>query len=337
MVLAPYQSIPHFKSFGNPMICLNQNETLNVQLGTAVTVDVVLTYADHTATTFNANGSNVSITTTANTTILSGPEASTQRQLKFLSLRNRDVLTTSVTLKKNVAAVEYLLTAPIILKAGESMHYTDQAGFIFYDWNGRTHLSQPCGAQQAGGVYYPVLYGVFASNTTSTNPVGARVISSGGETVATYIGRAPKTTKRILVKYRTCNNSVSATWGELAVATGTPIIGAGTNLTVLGFNGTNNAIANSYTSGTAQLQGIYSNYIDLSPGQTLLEGDDTWILIGNLGTTGANIRCTGVPDDLQTGLSLSTFTRPSLNIGKSVAYALDTVANASPYISVSYT
>jgi hypothetical protein len=319
------------------MISLNTNETLNVQLGTAVTVDVVLTYADLTGTTFSANGSNVSITTTSNTTILSGPAASTQRELKFLSLRNRDVITTSVILKKNVAAVEYFLTAPILLKAGESVHYTDQAGFIFYDWNGRTHRSEPCGAQQAGGVYYPVLFGPYSANSLATGATGFRVIDSGGQTVATYIGRAPKNTKRVLVKYRTCNNSVTATWGELAVATGTPIIGAGTNLTVLGFNGTNNAIANSYTSGVAQLQGTYSNYIDLSPGQILQEGDDTWILIGNLATTGANIRCLGNPDDLQTGLSLAATTRPSLNIGTAIAYSLDAIGNVAPYISVSFT
>lgn len=331
-----YQSVPHLWSIGNPMIIINTNETINVQLDTAVSVDIVHSYVDITSTTFLANGGNVNISTTANTIIMAPPAASTQRQLKFLSIRNRDIITTGLTIKKNVASVEYLLTAPIILKAGESLHYTDQAGFIFYDWNGRTHATNPCGVQQAGGVYYPVLWS-FASTTSGVNPIGFRVLDSGGQTVATYIGRAPKTAKRVMVKYRTCNNSVTATWGELAVATGTPIMGAGTNLTVLGFNGTNNAIANSYTSGTGQLQGTYSNYIDVAPGQTILEGDDIWILIGNQATTGANIRCLANPDDLQTGLSLSTGTRPSLNIGKAVAYALDSVLNTSPYISVSYT
>lgn len=319
------------------MISINTNETINVQLSIAVSVDVVHTYADHTSTTFTANGGAVNISTTANTIIVSPPAASTLRQLKFLSIRNRDILTTSVTLKKNVASIEYLLTAPIVLKAGESLHYNDQSGFIFYDWNGRTHLSEPCGAQQAGGIYYPVLWPLSLPSNGGVTPTGFRVINNGGETIATYVGRAPKNTKRVMVKFRTCNNSVTATWGELAVATGTPIMGAGTSLTVLGFNGTNNAIANSFISGTGQLQGTYASYIDIAPGQTLNEGDDTWILIGNQATTGCNLRCLGNADDLQTGLSLSTVTRPSLNIGKAVAYALDAIGNTSPYISVSYT
>lgn len=319
------------------MISIQTNETINLQLGTAVSVDVVLTYADHTATIFTANGSNTNIATTANTIIVPPPASGVQRQLKFLSVRNRDIITTSMQLKKNVASVEYMLTAPIILKAGESLHYNDHSGFTFYDWNGRSHRGAPVGAQQAGGIYYPQLWSAYATNTVSSNPTGARIINNGGETLATYIGRAPKNTKRVMVKYRLANTTSAVTWGELAVATGTPIIGAGTSLTVLGFNGSNNAIANSYPSGVLVLQGTHACHIDIAPGMTLQEGDDTWILIGNEATTGANLRTCGTADELQTGLCLTTVTRPSLNIGKAVSYSLDGAANLSPYLSVSFT
>lgn len=319
------------------MISIQVNETLNLQLTTAVTVDVVLSYADYTAVTLTANGGQTTISTTANTTILEGPASGTQRQLKFLSIRNRDVVTTGLTLKKNVAAVEYLLTAPIILKAGESLQYQDQSGFLFYDSNGRTHLSSLNGPQQAGGVFFPVVFGPYGHLDNISNPTGARILHADGETVATYIGRAPKTSLRMMVKYRTCNASATVTWGELAIATGTPILGGGTTLTVIGVNTTNNAIANSFPAGVNILQGTYSNYIDVAPGQTLQEGDDTWILIGGAATTGANIRCVALGDALQSGCCVKAVTRPSLNIGKGVVYDLEDAANLSPYISVSYT
>jgi len=321
------------------MIAIQTNETINVQLGTAVSVDVILSYVDHTGTTVTANGSVVNISTTANTTILPSPAAlGTLRQLKGLSIRNRDVLTTELTIKKNVAAVEYSITAPIALRAGESLQYTDQAGFLLHDSNGRTHQAVPCGNQPASGIYFPVLFGPYVYTTTGVNPTGYRILSLGGETVATYIGRAPKATSRVTVRFRACNSSITATWGEIAVATGTPIMGAGTTLTVRGFNGSNNAIANSY-SGAQQgsVNGIYTTLVPISPGQTLNEGDDVWILMGNQAATGCNVRCLAVPDELQTGLCLNATTRPSLNVGIGVAYALDGVANLSPYISVSYT
>lgn len=319
------------------MIAIQTNETINLQLSTAVSVDVILSYVDHTGTTVAANGSVVNISTTANTTILTPPASGTLRQLKGLSIRNRDVLTTELTLKKNVASLEYMITSPIVLRAGESLQYTDQAGFLLTDWNGRTHQAVPCGNQQASGIYFPVLFGPCAYTTTGVNPIGYRILNAGGETVATYVGRAPKATSRVMVRFRTCNTSVTATWGEIAVATGTPIMGAGTILTVRGFNGSNNAIANSYASAVGVTNGVYTTLVPISPGQTLQEGDDVWILLGNEAVTGSNVRCLAVADELQTGLCLNATTRPSLNIGRGVAYTLDGVANLSPYISVSYT
>lgn len=321
------------------MIAIQFNETLNVQFNTAVSVDIILAYADHTVASLVANGSAVNLSTTANTTILSSPSANgTIRQLKGLSIRNRDILTTELTLKKNVAAVEYMMTSPIVLKAGETLQYTDQSGFLLTDWNGRTRQTVPCGKQQAGGIYFPVLFGPYAySSVSPSTPPGYRILDASGGTVATYVGRAPKTCSRVMVKLRTCNNSITPVWGEIAVATGTPVMGAGTTLTVRGFNGSNNAIANSFPSGVQILQGTYSNYVDLSSGQTLQAGDDVWILLGNEAATGANVRCLAIPDELQTGLCLNAATRPSLNIGRGVVYTLDGVANLSPQVSVSYT
>lgn len=317
------------------MITLQGNETLNIQCSTAVSVDVIASYVVHTDTTIQLSTAAVNLLTTANTEILTGGSTATV-QVKGIWIRNRGVLTTEVTLKKNVAAVEYMVTAPIILRAGESLQYNDQTGFLLTDWNGRLRQSIPCGKQPASGIYYPVLFGAYAHTTSGSTATGARILDAAGTTVATYLGRAPKVTNRVLVKFRTCNTSVTATWGEIAVATGTPLLGAGTTLTVRGFNGSNNALANSLSSGTGTLVGTHSSYVNISPGQTIQEGDDVWILLGNQAVTGANVRCLAVADDLQTGLSLNAVTRPSLNIGKGVVYSLDAVANLSPYLSVSY-
>lgn len=105
------------------------DETLELELSAAISVDWNVGYADHTTTTFTAIGGEGNHAAASTTTIVAAPAASTQRQVKFISLKNRDGATSvDVTIKKDKAATErHIIT--VTLAAGKSLIYTQESGF----------------------------------------------------------------------------------------------------------------------------------------------------------------------------------------------------------------
>lgn len=73
------------------------NKKLEVTTTAAVSVDFEVSYADITTTTFVAGESNGNIVTATTIDIVTAPAASTQRQVKYIGLRNRGTATQSVT------------------------------------------------------------------------------------------------------------------------------------------------------------------------------------------------------------------------------------------------
>ena len=120
------------------MIILDQTtETLEMTTSAAVSTDYYVSYAEITTTTFigGAQDGNVSIATT--TTILSAPSASTQRQVKYVAIRNRSTTSSqTVTIKHDTSATERYLTADVVLSAGETLTYTQDLGWVVKNKNG---------------------------------------------------------------------------------------------------------------------------------------------------------------------------------------------------------
>ena len=190
------------------ILLTNTTHILELLTTAAVSLDYYVSYADNTSSAFTPGVSSGNINTATTTTILSAPAASTQRQVKFLTLRNRSSTSSQgVTLKYDVSGTEQYITADITLAAGEVLEYNDGTGFIIRARNGnpRTvdtttvgYTGIPLGfykigtASEAVGVKYayakdsglpgawspgtPGLNGYWtdASQTSNaTNPVGA--------------------------------------------------------------------------------------------------------------------------------------------------------------------
>ena len=112
-------------------------ETLEITTSSVADIDYSISYADITATTFLPSTSEGKITTATTTTALTAPAASTQRQIKLISITNRHASTTNTILvKKDISGIEYYLTPVATLLAGETMQYVDGQGWIFYASNG---------------------------------------------------------------------------------------------------------------------------------------------------------------------------------------------------------
>src|SRR3990167_9405301 len=113
------------------------NETLEITTTAAVSTDYHVAYADHTTTTFTPGSAEGNIASATTTTAVTAPAASTQRQVKLVSIRNRHASSSqTVTVIKDVAATEYHLTPAVTLLAGEHLLYVDGVAWIHYTADG---------------------------------------------------------------------------------------------------------------------------------------------------------------------------------------------------------
>lgn len=112
-------------------------EILELATSSTADIDYSISYADITTTTFAPSTTEGKITTSTTTTILSAPAASTQRQIKLVTIRNRHASASNdITVKKDISATEYYLTPTITLLAGEMLQYVDSTGWIKYAADG---------------------------------------------------------------------------------------------------------------------------------------------------------------------------------------------------------
>lgn len=120
--------------------------TLEVTTSSTSNINYQTSWVDISSTTFVPDSSQGSITTATTTTVVVAPGASTQRQLKSLTLFNIGTATNVVTIKKDVSATEFVI-ATFSLLPNYSVEYTDSDGFKLKDSGGRLVVSD---AQAAG-------------------------------------------------------------------------------------------------------------------------------------------------------------------------------------------
>ena len=95
------------------------------------------TWVDVTTTTFGPSSTEGTVTS-GTTTIVSAPAASTQRQIKLISIRNRHATTAqTVYVNKDTNTTNYIITPTITLAAGECYQYTDGNGWQVFTANGQ--------------------------------------------------------------------------------------------------------------------------------------------------------------------------------------------------------
>jgi hypothetical protein len=95
----------------------------------AATLDVHASFVDLSGATVTPGRQNTAITTAATTTVVAAPAASTVRNLKALTARNKHAtLATDVTLRFNQNGTSYEIYK-VTLKAGETLEYAEDYGF----------------------------------------------------------------------------------------------------------------------------------------------------------------------------------------------------------------
>lgn len=146
-------------ALANSIILDSTGKSLEVITSAAVSTDYAVSYADNTASAFTPGNSAGNISTATTTTILAAPAASTQRQVKWLTVRNRDAsVAQTVTLVLDVSATERQLTPAIALEAGESLVLTAEGRVIVYTASGivkgeATYVCTGAGACVNNGVF----------------------------------------------------------------------------------------------------------------------------------------------------------------------------------------
>lgn len=108
---------------------------LELQTSSSASTDWTCSYVDMdaSATTPGSAQGNVSSATT--TTIAAAPAASTQRQIKHISVVNKSATSQTVTIKKDVSATEYVVFRAVIAE-NETVEYTDGKGWGIFNATG---------------------------------------------------------------------------------------------------------------------------------------------------------------------------------------------------------
>lgn len=121
------------KAQANSVILDATTKTVELLTSAAVSVDYSVSYVDNTTSTFVPGETAGNVSTATTTTILSAPGASTQRQVKWVSVRNRSAASSqTVTLILDVSGTEYRLTSAVALEGGESLLLTAEGRVIVY-------------------------------------------------------------------------------------------------------------------------------------------------------------------------------------------------------------
>lgn len=107
------------------------NQTLEINTASASNIDVIVSFTDHTTTGGTLGTQDSLITTATDTTILSAPASSTQRQVKMISINNTSATTNTVIVKKDIGGTEYDIIRAV-LSENERLEYTDMLGWEVY-------------------------------------------------------------------------------------------------------------------------------------------------------------------------------------------------------------
>lgn len=113
------------------------SESLQLTSSTATPLDVSVSFVDITTTTFAPSSNEVKVTTTGATAILAAPAASTQRQIKLVTISNTSTtISSNITVQKLITATTYNMTPVVTLLPGETMQYMDGNGWMYYSASG---------------------------------------------------------------------------------------------------------------------------------------------------------------------------------------------------------
>lgn len=133
---------------------LESTDSLEVVTTTTAAIDYTASWADHTATTFTPGKSAGQITTATTTPVVAAPAASTQRQLKELTLRNVSATTVNgITIQRDVSATNRTMSG-FTLAAGEYMVMDTNGTLNLYTSTGQLKVKEVSGLAGSNGLSF---------------------------------------------------------------------------------------------------------------------------------------------------------------------------------------
>jgi hypothetical protein len=259
------------------------------------------TYVDHTTTTVASANRNGTLNSTTDVDIVSAPGASTQRQVRYISIYNRDTAAVGLEIKIDISGTERTIWKGV-LGVGESLQYTEATGFQAYDAYGNNRVTNYLIMPRPSPMPF---IGRDAANLTAVKTL------TSNSTFAYYLGPAPLAYSSITLRYRVTTASATITWAEVGIASSPQITIAGAaSLTRLGYTDVAAIINSTGQKSTAvAVTGVV-------PGMHL------WALFGNQATTAAIVRG-ALADDLQSGFFQALGATRISTMGAGTAFAVE--------------
>lgn len=256
--------------------------TTTIKAITAVAPNTALpfvsSFVDITSSGF-VPGDNQGTVNNADTTIVAAPGASTQRQLKFLSIYNIDNIIHTVTIKVDYNGTQRIIK-PVLLPVGWTITYIDSVGWILYDANGQPVIGNSGYSISDTFKTNPGTVADRANNTTVT-------ATATNNSIAMFLGISPKNGTFVDVLSQVGTAAATITWAEVGIFKGDLILNGNANLTRLGFTD---------VSGSFNTTGRKVTRVNC----TVQIGDVLWVAYGSQATTPYQVRG-ALADDLQTG------------------------------------
>lgn len=119
------------------LLLTNTTHIIELTTSSSAAVDVVASFVDITTSSLTPGSSQASVSSATTTTIVAAPSASTQRQVKEITVRNSGAAVNTVEVQKDVSGTEYKITPSVALQAGEALCYNDAQGWYLLDAYGR--------------------------------------------------------------------------------------------------------------------------------------------------------------------------------------------------------
>lgn len=143
------------------------NDIVRVVTASAVsTMNVYAAWADITTTALTPGMTNTLITTATTTTVVAAPGASTQRQVKVLTIYNSHASSSNATTVEVYDGTNAAVLIKYTILAGETLQYTDDGGFVVIDASGQRKAAidseLPAAAALADNTANPTVPGVSA-------------------------------------------------------------------------------------------------------------------------------------------------------------------------------
>lgn len=189
------------------IILTNTTDRVEIVLSGAITTNqlpCVTSYRDITTTGYTPGRELSNTNNTSDVTIVSSPASSTQRVVDYISVRNSDTVSATVTIKFDANGIEYIIFTTTLL-TGERIEYNDKDGFRTYTTAGILKTFNFNTTPTAGALTTVIL----ASDVTNNNAVANSIAPVTGLTFSCTPGRY---WFRAVIEYTSAATTTGSRW-----------------------------------------------------------------------------------------------------------------------------